>query len=447
MYLLSLAEQYCPRFCKPVFDRVKYSPIGKQVLSGAFWSVLGTGLARGLTFCMMVLIARILGKEVFGEFGLVRATATMFLAFSTFGMGVTATKYIAEMLATDKDRTGRIIGLSYLFTVFSSFVVAVVFYFAAPWLCENRLNAPGLVGPMRLGALLLFITTITGTQISVMTGFQDFRGMAFANILAALLSIPIYLIGAFYWGLYGVITGAIAAVTLNLLINSGFIYRNTRKHQIRYAFTQAYRELPILWKSNIPLTISSIIISFSLWVPQILIGSCENGMAELGVLYVVLNLQLAMSLLPQQFLPVFLPILSELSGRNEENRFWKVVLKGCFFNAVISLAIIMPFALFPRFFLGLSGSDYVESHWVLYVACLAAFANNLSGYSAQVLISRGRNWTQMFLAILSTGLYIVSVLFLLHFGAVSVFWGRAVAGLVHFLLALVFVFTSLKNVK
>jgi O-antigen/teichoic acid export membrane protein len=79
-----------------------------------------------------------LRKETFGDFGLVQSTVADFATFSGFGIGATATKYIAELVHTDKLRTGRIIGLNYLFTFFSSAIVAIVFYFSVPWICEQK---------------------------------------------------------------------------------------------------------------------------------------------------------------------------------------------------------------------------------------------------------------------------------------------------------------------
>jgi O-antigen/teichoic acid export membrane protein len=198
---------------------VQQSPVGKRIVSGTFWLVLGNGFGRGLTFIAMIFVARILGKESFGEFGLVRSTAMTFVTFSSFGKGITATKYIAELLPSDKERVGRIIGLSYIFTFLMSLVISVIFYFAVPYICETQLNAGQLTDAMKLGAVLLFLSTFMGTQISVMTGFQDFRGLALTTGIVGILSLPIYLVGTFLYGIFGAVIAVIVSTTLNLIIN------------------------------------------------------------------------------------------------------------------------------------------------------------------------------------------------------------------------------------
>ena len=67
------------------------------MLHGAFWSLLGTVVSRGLSLASSVFVARWLGKESFGEFGVLQTTVGMFAVFAGFGMGLTATKHVAEL--------------------------------------------------------------------------------------------------------------------------------------------------------------------------------------------------------------------------------------------------------------------------------------------------------------------------------------------------------------
>jgi O-antigen/teichoic acid export membrane protein len=271
-----------------------------------------------------------------------------------------------------------------------------------------------------------------------MTGFQDFRGLAIANLCGGLTMAPIYVLGAYWWGLGGAVVAAIWAVVLSLLINSSFIYRNTRKHQIRYAFLQAYQELPILWKSNIPLVISSVIVSFSYWIPQVLLMQQPNGTAELGMYHVVLNFQAIMLFLPQQLYPVFLPLLSELNGNN--SRFLRIAWKSWLLNTIIALVAVIPFLLFSKLFLGLNGTEFVEGWQVMWAACLLVITMAGGNITFQVLISRGENWLLLALGIISTTTTFISAFIFLNFqfGAAGLFLAH-VMGSLTFSLLVVFV--------
>ena len=56
-----------------VSQQVLTSDIGKRIAYGAFWSMTGTALGKFLVLVAGIICARILGKEIFGEFGMVRS--------------------------------------------------------------------------------------------------------------------------------------------------------------------------------------------------------------------------------------------------------------------------------------------------------------------------------------------------------------------------------------
>ena len=111
----------CPRFLHHILDRVEKSEIGYRLAKGVFWSMTGTVISQGMMLVASVLVARMLGKTGYGELGMVRSTVSMFGIFAGFGLGLTATKYVAEFRQTDPDKTGRIIGLSRLFAIATGF--------------------------------------------------------------------------------------------------------------------------------------------------------------------------------------------------------------------------------------------------------------------------------------------------------------------------------------
>jgi O-antigen/teichoic acid export membrane protein len=109
-------------------NRVQQSPIGKRLVSGTFWSVIGNGITKICTLIVTIAVANILGSQLFGEFGLVQSTANLFVEMLNAGIGLAATKYIAEFLFIDKQKTGRIISLSYILTLLFVLICGVVLF-------------------------------------------------------------------------------------------------------------------------------------------------------------------------------------------------------------------------------------------------------------------------------------------------------------------------------
>jgi O-antigen/teichoic acid export membrane protein len=172
-----------------------------------------------------------------------------------------------------------------------------------------------------------------------------------------------------------------------------------------------------------------------------------NGTAELGIYHIVLSFQAIMLFLPQQLYPIFLPLLSELNGRENHSRFLRITWKSWLLNTVIALLVVMPFLMFPKLFLGLSGTEFIEGWKAMWAACLMVITMAGGNIFFQVLISRGENWLQLALSIISTSTTFISAFIFLNFqfGATGLFLAH-VMGSLTFSLLVVFVI-YLKNLR
>ena len=158
------AATILPRLPQPVRVAASFinSPIRERLARGAFWSVLDTGFTRSFALIISIVVARTVGREHFGQFGVVQGTVGVFGLFAGLGMSVTATKHVAELRQSEPLRTGRILGLSTLLAAISSSLMCAILLATAPWLARTTL-ASAEVGPLlRLGCGLLFFGVLNG---------------------------------------------------------------------------------------------------------------------------------------------------------------------------------------------------------------------------------------------------------------------------------------------
>jgi O-antigen/teichoic acid export membrane protein len=416
--LSTLADKYCPSVCRPVLNRVQNSPIGKRIVSGTFWSLLGAAIARGCSFVSAVLIARNFGQETFGEYGFIRANIDSFSLFAIFGIGITTTKYLSELLTTDKERAGRIVAMSYLFCLFSGILIALLFFFIAPWLCMKINNGQHLVIVMRLGALLLFLSTLNSTQSGVMSGFQDFRNIAKTNMVTGILSIPLLLGGGFLYGLIGIFIGFIILLSCNILCNSFFIFTNKKKYQLKYDFMRAWREFPILWKYSLPAALSSFMIAPVLTGCYFLLMQQPNGVTEMSIFIVAMQYYLIVFFIPTQTSHVFLTLLSESNGTNNTKRFEKVFRSNIVLNIISVLFIIIPMIICSPYLMKLYGNSFQTGTLTLIVICLAVFPATIARSIDQVMASKGMMWSSFILS-----LFWACILFGVSYYLIGRSWG------------------------
>ena len=106
------ARRIGPKILTPWLDRIQTSAIGSRRARGIFWTGTGAIISRALGLLGSIVIARILGREIFGVVGMFQSTINMFATFAVFGMNLTANKHVAEYRKSDPDRAGRIIGMT-----------------------------------------------------------------------------------------------------------------------------------------------------------------------------------------------------------------------------------------------------------------------------------------------------------------------------------------------
>ena len=69
------------------------SPLERRLTGGLVWTLSGTAASRGAVFLASFVLARLLGRSSFGEFGAIESTVGMFASFSNVGLAVAATAW------------------------------------------------------------------------------------------------------------------------------------------------------------------------------------------------------------------------------------------------------------------------------------------------------------------------------------------------------------------
>ena len=423
----------CPQAFKSFLTRIESSEIGYRLAKGAFWSVAGAVISRGLMLIASILVARMLGRSGFGELGIIQATVGMFGVFAGFGLGLTATKFIAEFRIYDPERAGRIMSLSGFVAMVTGGVLSLGLFMIAPWLAKNTINAPHLVGELRIGALLLFLNAINGAQTGALSGFEAFKAIAYANLLVGLISFPIFLLGAYFGGL----TGAVWALAINLgvnwLINHFFLQKEVQRYGIPCKLSACSCELPILWRFSLPAVLSGAMVGPVFWACNALLVNQPDGYGELGLFNAASQLQTAILIIPSMLGQVVLPILSNLSAKSSIKKYEQVLRLNLLLNAGLAIFLVIPIIICADLVLSAYGPNFASGVRVLRIVAFTAImivANNVIG---QAIISKGKMWIGfLFNSLWALALLSAAFVFLHKgYGAVGLAWAAFIAYTLH----------------
>jgi O-antigen/teichoic acid export membrane protein len=448
MSFSTIATKYFPSFLHPLFDRIKRSPIGLRFARGVFWSMAGAVISRGLMLAATVLVARLLGRTVYGELGMIQSTVGMLGVFAGFGLGLTATKHVAEFRKSDPARAGRIIGLSGLFAMASGGIIALGLFIFAPWLAEHTINAPYLADDLRIGALILFLSALNGAQTGALSGFEAFKTIARVNLFVGLISFPVLVLGAYFGGLTGAVWALVINLCFNWLLNHMALRKEALRFNVPFKYKHCSREWPVLWKFSLPAALSGALIGPVNWTCAALLVNRPDGYGEMGIYSVGNQWRIAILFIPFMLGHVILPILSNINGESDGRQYRKVLKLNVFLNISIALSVVIPVILFAHLVMSAYGPAFERGVSVLRVMAFSAVLMAANHVVSQVITSKGKMWVTFTFNALWAAVLLASASLLLQkgYGALGLAYASLIAycfntlclfGFVYYLLAVV----------
>ena len=421
----------CPSVLRPFLDRIENSEIGYRLAKGTFWSMAGAVISRGLMLCATVLVARMLGKTGYGELGMIRSTVGMFGVFAGFGMGLTATKHVAQFRQSDPDRAGRIIGLSGLFAMATGGLMALGLLIFAPWLAEHTINAPHLAGVLRIGAIILFISTLNGAQTGALSGFEAFKTIAYVNLFVGLISFPILVCGAWFGGL----TGAVWALAINLgfnwLLNHIALRKEAGRHKVPFTFRNCGREWSILWKFSLPAVLASSMVGPVNWACAAMLVNRPGGYGEMGIFSAANQWYAMLMFLPGILCSVVLPVLSDQLGQDNTKQSMKTLVLAIKMNLLIVAPLVLVASIASPYIMSLYGEGFADGWPTLVVVLLTAGLLAVQTPVGTIIAASGRMWVGFAMNMGWALVFIGATLLLIDHDSLGLATARMLSYIVH----------------
>lgn len=425
--------------------RLRGDTSGARIARGALWSVAGSVGSRGLNLVTFLFVARWLGAERFGEFGIVRSTAEMFGLFAGFGMGLTATKHVAQYRAGSPERAGRILGLTFLVAIVLGVLATALLWLAAPALTASVLDAPHLEGELRLGALLVLLGALSGVATGGLAGLEAFRQIAICNALGALLGLPFILVGAHLHGVAGATGGFVLSAGIQLVIVVVALRRRLATEKLALSFRGLRRERGLILSFSVPAFLGQALTGPASWAALALLVRHGGGYGEVGHYAAANQWFSALILVPMLVGGAALPVLAQAvelgrlgDARHTMRRLMQV-------NLVFTVPAALVLGLLSPLIMALYGGSFVE-HWPTLVLCVASVCVFAAQQPAgHLIVASGRMWLGFGLNGIWACVFIVGTLAFATMGSSGLALARLVAYGVHLVLSLVLVQRVLRS--
>jgi O-antigen/teichoic acid export membrane protein len=358
--------------------------------SDSFWSIFGNAAGSSLALIAGIIVARFLGKDIYGEYGMIKSTLVNVAIFSTFGLGITATKFIAE--AKNRQHTRKIVFASTKITLVTSILFALLLFVFSKQIAAY-LNAEHLWLALRIFAVNIVFNAVSTVQIGILAGFKAFKQIAINNGITGVATFILSVVLTYYWNIEGALSALLVATLLACVLNNVVV----RRKLCAYPHSEECSDSIVkqLFRFSFPVALQEGVHALTVWLQMVLLIKLTNY-GEAGLFSAAHQWVMVVLFIPGVLKNV---ALSHLSGVNDDAVEHKKV-----FNRIVRInfiATLIPCLLvfaFSGFIAAFYGESFARLPLVLSIAVFSAVFMSAQYVYIQRYMSINKIWTNFCLS-------------------------------------------------
>lgn len=410
---------------------MKDSPMLRRFASNSSWATLAFAASRTTSVLATILIARIVGKTVLGEFGILMSSLGMFSVMASFGLNLTMAKYVSEFRTKEPGLVGSIVGLALITVMTVGLLVSLAVIALANPIAYSLMNAAHLVGPLYIMAVMLTFHALSGVQAGILMGLESFRLVYRLNMIIGLSHVVMVTSGAYLAGLTGLVTMLTLNTIFAAVLQHMAIRRALAKAGISICYRTCLQAVSILWRFCTPSFLSSIVIIPVTWICNVMLINQSGGYGEMGAFSIGLQWFNFMIFIPRILGQAIFPIMNERAGAMDYATAIKAWRSSIHVVAAITCLLCLLGSFFSGTILGLYGDDFERYSGMLSLMFVAGAMQSILDAVAQIIVTRTWMWR---LFLMNTGfafVCLVGSIHLVHMGAFGLAWARVGAYTAH----------------
>jgi len=378
-------------------------------------------LMFGAAFVSNLVIARLFGVAIVGEFALMLSIVNIAIIFSVFGLSTAMVKYIPIARASGVDGEENHVAYIALSAslVFAS-LCALVLFALSDVMANQVFHVPELRNLLRIGALGLIPLTLSKVMGGIYKGaraasaysmiFEFFDKLLLLVFIAtvALLDLRVSFFVAFAWMFNQLITITILVVRarrFNLSIREGWRFARTRPEQNR-----KHRRKLFSFASMMILVAA---MSFLLGRVDIIMIGLFLDASEVGVYKITLVIAGLTGFIMASTNTIFPTFISELyaTGKMEQLRaIYATITKWVI---ILTAPLVLSMLLYPKPILNIFGEVYVSGSSVLMILVVGFSIKIIVGSNGFMLNMTGHERVELVnnvtMAVMNIGLNLVLI--------------------------------------
>lgn len=359
---------------KQFIDKARKSNLAKD----SFWSVFGNAVSMLILMICGIIIARVVGKEIYGQYGTAKNLMTSFASLAAFGFGYSSTK----LISSDSFKYGGIsVSAPRIISGISVAIFLVFLFFATP--ISNFLNKPDFKTFIVYIGILMFLKALFTVGTGIMAGYKQFKRIGLNAIYSAFLMLIICYPFTKMWGITGALIALIiyqgSAAFLALL----FAYRSETVRNKYHC--KDYIEI---LKKTLPISVHEISFTFSM-IAFIMVILHYSSYGEYALYSIAAQWNAIITVIPTLLMNLTLSYLSAEQAITSHSLMLKRMLMINLLSTILPLLAVL---LGANVISSIYGNDFGDLTPVLKIAVFTTLFASVALVFQSNLISEGKSW-------------------------------------------------------
>lgn len=395
----------------------------KKILSHSFWLIIGTSIGKLAMFVTNIVAARLLSQEIFGQFTMIRSTINMGGNIVSGALGPAATKRIAEVNQTDKNRLPSLILAIFAINGIAIVIISLTILIFSEWIINTFfLGTTNLVFALYIGLFLLFGSTFSIISQSILIGFEQFRKIASINVVVSLTSIPVILFLIYALGLYGALFGISFYFIFDASLKIISLKSKIQPIDFRNSLSKSVKYFKALANFSLPLAFALLLNSVSFWYARVIIINTSDSFNDIAIFDAAYQWLTIIMMITGVITNVALPMLSKALAGEKKDEFYRVFYLNLAVNSGIALSIAVIFILLSKQIMGLYGTAYVKGNHILIILSLMSVFFSVSSIYNKYMLTINKVWIIFFSSLFGVIVLFTSLVFLASYHALGLAW-------------------------
>lgn len=385
------------------------SDLKKTAIHSTFWSAIQRFGTVGISFISNIVLARLLGPEVFGAIGLLHVFIAISIAILDGGF--------TAALIQRKDIQQKDFSTAFIWNIVVSLILIVILYIAAPYIASYY-NTPILSNVLRVQGIILFVNSLFTVQVAKLTKEFKFKILATSNLIASLIGVCVGISMAYLgFGIWSLVVQEIVRCSSQCVI----VWRLSKW---RPSFEFSWESFKGMFKFGLFMFLSSIIDTLYENVQSLIIGR-RFSISELGYYTQAKKLETipvstASSVVGSVLFPTFSTISDDLIRLKYVTRKNLSLITFVSFPMMLLLAIIG-----GNIIIILYGAKWGDSIPMFQILCIGGMFHMLNVGNTIIFKSLGDGKTYFYLQTIKRIICIIIIAISSIYGIYALLWCTA----------------------